>query len=164
MYELIRRRLKLIMVIDGGADPGYQFDDLRNAIEKVRADFGALISFEHSIEELVPKYEPSAAKPEDGKPPMCYAGRGYLIGRIDYANNTTGVLLYLTTTFIKELTADLYGYRSSHPEYPDEPTSDQFFDEKQFEAYRELGYQLAYKMLNDAAVTGNPAVKAALGL
>lgn len=164
MYELIRRRLKLIMVIDGGADPGYQFDDLRNAIEKVRADFGALISFEHSIEELVPKYEPSAARPEDGRPPMCYAKRGYLIGRIDYANNTTGVLLYMTTTFVAGLTADLYGYRNSHPEFPDEPTSDQFFDEKQFEAYRELGYQLAYKMLNDTAVTDNPVVKAAFGL
>ena len=50
---------------------------------------------------------------------------------------------------VTQLTADLYGYRKGHPEFPDEPTSDQFFDEKQFEAYRELGFQLTFQMLED---------------
>ena len=42
-YEVVRRRLKLIVVCDGTADPTYTFSDLANAVEKVRADFGALI-------------------------------------------------------------------------------------------------------------------------
>ncbi|MBI3936879.1 MAG: hypothetical protein HY323_07870, partial [Betaproteobacteria bacterium] len=29
-----------------------------------------------------------------------------------------------------------------HPEFPDQPTLDQFFDEAQFEAYRALGHQI----------------------
>ena len=36
-----------------------------------------------------------------------------------------------------------------HDVFPDESTLDQFFDEKQFEAYRELGYSLATKLLGD---------------
>ena len=66
-----------------------------------------------------------------------------------------GLLVYLTTTFFKELSADLHGYRQSHPEFPDEPTSDQFFDEKQFEAYRELGYQTAWRMMLETSDTAS---------
>jgi len=59
------------------------------------------------------------------------------------------LLVYITTTYASELSADLYSYRHAHREFPDEPTSDQFFDEKQFEAYRELGYQLAWNMFTE---------------
>jgi hypothetical protein len=38
VYELIRRKLDLIIVSDGGADPPFNFDDLANAIEKARVD------------------------------------------------------------------------------------------------------------------------------
>lgn len=77
-----------------------------------------------------------------------------MIARIDYdavkgSDEDKGILIYLPTTFIHGLGADLYGYRQAHPEFPDEPTSDQFFNEKQFEAYRELGFQLAWRMLED---------------
>lgn len=34
-YELIRRKLDLIIVSDGGADPNFNFDDLANGVEKV---------------------------------------------------------------------------------------------------------------------------------
>jgi hypothetical protein len=44
-YELIRRRVKLIVVIDGGADRDYTFEDLGNLVRKARLDFGAEIKF-----------------------------------------------------------------------------------------------------------------------
>lgn len=34
-------------------------------------------------------------------------------------------------------------YRREHPEFPSDPTSDQFFHEPAVEAYRELGYAIA---------------------
>lgn len=58
-----------------------------------------------------------------------------------------GKLIYLKATFFKELYADLHGYRRAHPDFPDQTTGDQFFDEKQFEAYRELGFQSTRGML-----------------
>lgn len=146
LYELVRRKLKLIIVCDGGADPDFTFSDLANAMEKVRADFGALIMIDtNDLRPLTPK----RCDDPDGAP--C-AERGYLVATIKYADNSEGTLIYLTTTFFAGVTADLYGYKKEHPAFPDEPTSDQFFDEKQFEAYRELGFQAAWSMMNDAAV------------
>jgi hypothetical protein len=44
-YELIRRRLPLIVIIDAGADPDYGFEDTANLVRKARLDFNAEIKF-----------------------------------------------------------------------------------------------------------------------
>lgn len=146
LYELVRRKLRLIIVCDGGADPKFTFGDLANAMEKVRTDFGALIMIDNSrLEVLIPK----AGTDEADFCAIPCAEKGYLVATIKYADNSEGTLIYLTTTFFRGVTADLYGYKKEHPAFPDEPTSDQFFDEKQFEAYRELGFQAAWRMMLD---------------
>lgn len=158
LYELIRRRLKVIVACDGGADPDFNFSDLANVIEKARVDFGTLISIEcKDLEPLVSRGREAAA---EGECPEKFAERGYLVADIHYADNSRGKLIYLTTTFTRNLSADLYGYRKEHPEFPDESTGDQFFDEKQFEAYRELGFQLAWSMFQDGQSDLNEIVSA----
>ena len=156
LYELVRRRLRLIVVCDGAADPKYGFGDLANVIERVRADFGARIEISSKdLEPLIPRRRDSYPK-DDAILPV--AERGYLCAPIKYASptpggapvagaNEDGLLIYLTTTFFKTLRADLYGYRQAHREFPDESTRDQFFDEKQFESYRELGFRVALEMM-----------------
>nr|WP_320011755.1 patatin-like phospholipase family protein [uncultured Desulfobulbus sp.] len=142
LYELIRRRLRVIVLCDAGADAKYSFSDLANAMQKIRTDFGAMIMIENEdLAPLIPQ-----ENPEKGE--VACAQQGHLIATIKYADNSTGTLIYLTTTFFNGLSADLYGYKKAHPSFPDESTSDQFFDEKQFEAYRELGFQTAWKMMN----------------
>ncbi|HSR35637.1 MAG TPA: patatin-like phospholipase family protein [Desulfurivibrionaceae bacterium] len=143
LYELVRRKLRLIIVCDGGADPKFTFGDLANAMEKVRTDFGALIMIDNDdLQGLIPK------KGDDPCDIPC-ADKGYLVATIKYADNSKGILIYLTTTFFQGVSADLYGYKKEHPAFPDESTGDQFFDEKQFEAYRELGFQAAWTMMLD---------------
>jgi hypothetical protein len=44
-YELIRRRLALIVIIDAEGDPDYTFPGLAGLIQKARLDFGAEIKF-----------------------------------------------------------------------------------------------------------------------
>jgi hypothetical protein len=44
-YELIRRRLALIVIIDAGGDANYDFADFANLIRKARLDFEAEITF-----------------------------------------------------------------------------------------------------------------------
>ena len=39
-YELVRRHCRYIIVSDCGADPGVAFDDLGNALRRIREDFG----------------------------------------------------------------------------------------------------------------------------
>lgn len=144
LYELVRRKLKMIIVCDGGADARFTFSDLANAMEKVRTDFGAMIMIDdEQLKQLIPREDTTM----DG---VATARQGYLVATINYADSSQGTLIYLTTTFFKGLSGDLYGYKKEHPAFPDEPTGDQFFDEKQFEAYRELGFQTAWKMMLDA--------------
>lgn len=155
LYELLRRKLELILVCDGGADPKFSFSDLANAVEKARTDFGALVMIEsEDLDSLIPREEK-----DGGSLPVRCARQPYLIAKIKYADNTAGRLIYLTTTFFKQLSADLYGYKKEHPAFPDEPTSDQFFDEKQFEAYRELGFQAAWAMMGDGHIVNDDVVK-----
>jgi hypothetical protein len=162
LYELVRRRLKLIIVCDGTADPNYGFKDLANAMEKVRVDFGALIRFDCSdMAPLLPSQEVKVGA--NGEQRLSYSKKGYLLGSILYEDGEEGVLLYINTTFFPSLSADLYSYRMEHKEYPDQPTSDQLFDEMQFEAYRELGYQNAHRMMCDPEVVDNPVISRRLG-
>jgi hypothetical protein len=44
-YELIRRRLPLIVIVDAEADPDYEFQGLSDLVRKARLDFNAEIKF-----------------------------------------------------------------------------------------------------------------------
>jgi predicted acylesterase/phospholipase RssA len=155
IYELTRRRCKVIIACDAAADPEFAFSDLANAVERVRADFGVKINLtlEH-LQPLVPRARENApGRTATFDVRETYAHRGYVVAPIEYpatatAPATTGWLVYIKTTFTNAVSADLYGYRRAHPSYPDQTTGDQFFDERQFEAYRELGFQTANEMLD----------------
>ena len=167
LYELIRRKCDVIIAIDGGADPEFEFGDLSNASEKARVDLGAKISFPdlNEREETDPEEEkqpgeekktyglkwllPRSAHKSHQKLIKKYdlAERGFAVGEIRYADRPPGTLLYIKTTMTPDLSPDIYGYKSAHPDFPDQSTADQFFDETQFEAYRELGYHLGWQML-----------------
>ena len=153
LYELIRRKMKVIIVSDGTADPDFTFSDFGNAVERVRVDFDVMIRFWRDTRDLR-GILPGSVPPDDGADDAAFrdmykmAERGFAIGEIAYppedgeSEGTRGTLIYIKSTLIKDLPADIYGYKSAHPTFPDQPTSDQFFDESQFEAYRELGYRL----------------------
>ncbi|MEJ2179211.1 MAG: hypothetical protein P8Y28_01960 [Gammaproteobacteria bacterium] len=157
LYELIRRKTKLIIVCDGAADPEYKFTDLSNALEKIRSDFGVLLTVNaKQLKDLIPIKE-------DDKALMAYAKQGFIMADILYPNSKPGKFIYIKSTFFKQLSADMYGYKQNQPEFPDEPTSDQFFDEKQFEAYRELGYQTAWQMMEHDDVKKDAVIASIMG-
>jgi hypothetical protein len=142
-------------VSDGGCDPDFAFADLANAIERVRVDFGVKIDFHEKDEDLrglVPGKAKHASTPTGDRFPL--AERGWAAATIHYPRDEAkelgkekGLLLYVKTTLIPNLPMDIYGYKQAHESFPDEPTSDQFFNEAQMEAYRELGYHIGWKLL-----------------
>jgi hypothetical protein len=156
IYELIRRKTKLIILSDGGADGAFNFDDLANAVEKVRVDFGAKITFrkkdeKNNIEDCGPNgmlFDPSRCNEFQKK--YGIAERGFAIADIKYNDKSEGILIYLKLVMIDELATDVYSYKGLNPAFPHQSTADQFFDEKQFEAYRELGYTVTWKMMESA--------------
>lgn len=146
VYELIRRKVRCIVLSDGGADPSFNFDDLANAIEKVRVDFGTKIRFkkDYSLDEILP----GTAGPSSYQQKYEIAKRGFAIADVYYPDGSMGILVYIKLAVIEGLPANVYSYKGVHPTFPHQSTSDQFFDEKQFEAYRELGYYVCSQMLD----------------
>jgi hypothetical protein len=152
LYELIRRRCKFIVVSDAGQDRDFAFGDLGNAVERARVDFGAVIRFPDDPTDLA-NLLPGSAGDSLYVRKYGLAKHGFAIGKIYYADDKNdtgpkeGTLIYIKSTLIKGLPADVYGYKSANPRFPDQSTADQFFDEEQFEAYRELGYRLTDQAL-----------------
>ena len=46
LFEMVLRRCRLIVATDAGADPDYQFEDIGNAVRKIRIDLGIPIEFD----------------------------------------------------------------------------------------------------------------------
>ena len=94
-------------------------------------------------------------KTDTGRFPTTSEGLETLVTNPGIENyDSEGYLLYIGTTLVRGLPEDIYSYAESDPTFPDQSTADQFFDEKQFEAYRELGYQLTARAIRDLKEPG----------
>jgi hypothetical protein len=130
LYEMVRRGCKRILVVDAGCDPQGEFEDLEGAIRKVRVDFGVVIRFNDG--DALPTLE------------QAKAARRYIAeGRILYPDGSVGELVYMKPALIGDEPLDVLRFAAKHCKkgkaFPHQPTSDQFFDESQFESYRVLG-------------------------
>jgi hypothetical protein len=140
IYELVRRRCRLIVVVDASCDRQQTFDDLGNAVRKCLTDFNVPIELDAGrIKSL------SATTTQ---------GVSYATGRVKYSQSDgeaapDGVLLYIKPVMIGGENADVLNYSKMHEEFPHESTADQWFDENQFESYRILGYRAARSALLD---------------
>ena len=145
LYELFRRQLTLIIAYDGGEDADYSFTDLANSIERARTDFGVEVNFKGSLSELLPG---SSTESKEVVEKYALAKRGYAVAEITYDNKQTGTLIYMKATMVPCLPIDVLGYKNDNPSFPNQSTVDQFFDEAQFEAYRQLGLHIANTMVS----------------
>lgn len=140
-YELIRRKLKQIVVADCGADPDYSFDDLTNLVLKARIDFDTEIEFfgEADLDTLWGNTPWRAAffAPALGLP---RSGAALALARVGYRDDPEpGWLLLVKPRLLPDLPADLAHYADSAPSFPQQSTADQFYDEAQWESTRKLG-------------------------
>ncbi len=166
-YELIRRRIRHIVVVDGECDPDYTFEGIGQLVRLARVDFETEIRFcnEVELDGLVSPEQRRFFGSLDhlrrgrwegvGEPGDVEAGRkGATLadaaadGRslahaalaiIRYPDGAIGQLVYVKTTLLGDETVDLAHYHAAHAEFPHETTADQFFDESQWESYRKLG-------------------------
>lgn len=146
LYELIRRRVKLAIVVDGSADREFSFSDMQTTVRRMEDDFGARVKVLEP--DLPDQVVPNSPQPPCYPPNAGLAKQGHMLGSITYADGSKGWLIFMKTTLIEDVSFKVKGYVAQNPDFPDETTADQFFDEVQFEAYRELGYCIAEKMLD----------------
>jgi predicted acylesterase/phospholipase RssA len=128
LVEMVRRRCRFIVVVDAGADPGYGFADLANAVRRIRIDLGVRVE--------LGGVDVSAARQGNGNP-HC------LTGTIHYdqmdGGSAVGTLVYLKPALSGDEPVDVRNYAARHPAFPHESTLNQWFSEAQFESYRMLG-------------------------
>ncbi len=163
IYALLKRRVKLIVAADCGADPRYLFGDLESLVRKAKIDYGASIAFVDVDKNSRPLCElvgtPEKIGPEPGK-------HWLVLGRITYADGTCGVLLVVKPRRLEAMPFDMVAYADRHPDYPQQSTGDQFFDESQWESYHQLGLMMggvltadlisaAEAMIDQAPVVGS---------
>jgi hypothetical protein len=127
VYELVRRRCKVIIACDGECDEQLQFGGLGNLIRICATDFGAVIELD---------VRPIGQQRDDHSLSHC------AVGRIRYSNGTVGFLIYLKASITGDEDIGVTQYRSAHPTFPHETTANQFFSEDQFESYRKLGHHI----------------------
>lgn len=147
VYELVRRRCRMVMVVDAAEDEARVFEDFANLTRKCYTDFGVSIDID---------LQPLRRDKTSGKSTRCWA-----LGDIHYPNidgkPATGVLLYIKPSMVDDLPEDILNYAAKNESFPHQPTPDQFFDEAQFESYRKLGYVLMGKVLANINVSYTPS-------
>lgn len=141
VYELLRRRCSTIIVSDASADPGYGFEDLANVLRKARIDLGIQITLE--TRDLVPGASGAASSQHVVVGDIIYPG---VSGPPD-----TGKLILTKPAVLASDPQDLREYQRAHPTFPHQATINQFFEEDQFESYRELGYQAGKELAKKAS-------------
>ncbi len=142
LYEMVLRRCHHIVISDAGCDPNYAYEDLANAIRKIRIDLGISIEFTPPSMPMSP-----SQRPDDR-----YSGRHCALGTIQYSDvdgpdAPFGTIVYIKPSLNGNEPADLQHYATSHKPFPHQPTSDQFFSESQFESYRALGRHIIDEIL-----------------
>ncbi len=166
IYEMLRRKVKVIIALDCGADKAFKFEDLRNLVMRARSELGVVIDFHPN------------AKPQDVIRPDVTSGfseKYFVVAKISsmkgsYCPDYEGILIYIKSSLmvsptfdtrniknmVKRLiregekqraeegkrSLDSHIYRTYNPDFPHESTTDQFFDEAQWNAYYDLGAEI----------------------
>jgi hypothetical protein len=145
VYELIRRRCKVIIACDAECDELLQFGSLGNLVRICATDFGAEIDLDVR----------SIARQKEGRS-LAHSA----VGKIKYSNGSIGYLIYLKASITGDEDIGVTQYRSTHPSFPHETTANQFYSEAQFESYRMLGRHVVEHAFRGVQVGENPLAAA----
>jgi len=154
VYELLRRRCKYIVAIDGEQDAAMTFAGLTTLQRLAGIDLGVRI--EINLDDLrLTNQGLSRSHFRFCRIRYPKAGRS--------SEDDFGYLLYVKLSLTGNEGEFIRRYRLDEPPFPHHSTADQFFSEAQFEAYRNLGEHVGDKLFL-RAILGDLASKESLEL
>lgn len=142
IYELLRRRCKFIVAVDGEQDERMTFGAITTLQRLAAIDLGVTIDI--NLDDL---------RRNDGGLSRSH----FRFCRVEYPEGCCGYLLYLKLSLTGNEGEFLRRYRLDEPAFPHHSTADQFFSEAQFEAYRSLGEHVGEKLFLPSLVGINLA-------
>jgi hypothetical protein len=152
IYELLRRRCRLIISIDAEADPDFNGASLVQVERFARIDLNVIIRM-----NWTPIGMRTLAVSEEIRKKVLKAESGphVAVGLIDYppapggtGEREKGVLIYIKASLSGDENDYVTAYKAAYPRFPHETAADQLFSEEQFEAYRALGEHIARRFLD----------------
>ena len=149
LWEMVARRCRYIIVADGGCDPNYTFDDLANAVRRIRLDLGIPVQFS--------SLDITRAGQGHGNPHAAIGKIRYSV--VDGPDVRDGTILYLKATLSGDEPIDVRNFACMDPTFPHDSTGNQFFDEARFESYRLVGFHTVRSL-----TTGLKSVRGVEGL
>ncbi|WP_341248432.1 hypothetical protein [Cupriavidus pauculus] len=160
VYELLRpeRAVGLVVMCDCGCDPNYRFGDLANLIRLARIDFGLEIAVDRSA-ATDPVLGEVFGTPDDFAPDAPPASQEKVALLLNvYSAGQAGApdgpplmrIVVIKPRLTASAPADVRQYGALHPNFPQEGTADQFFDEAQWESYRALGVTIGRRIATGA--------------
>ncbi len=132
IYELLRRRCRFIIAVEGGRDSDSTFAEIRRLQRYAEVDLGYEIEID--LSDISPG--------ETG-----YSKHHFTLGTIKYSETETGFLLLFRLTMTGDEKDHVADYKRRYANFPHQSTADQVFDETQYEAYRSLGETAATGLL-----------------
>jgi patatin-like phospholipase len=124
VYELLRRRCRLIICVDASEDSDMSCPCLADLLRYARIDFG--IEIDINIDPL-------------RRGPTGDSAAHWVTGAIHYGANETGHFVYIKASVSGDEPQAVRDFRYRDPAFPQDPSSNQSYPESQFEAYRALG-------------------------
>jgi hypothetical protein len=76
-----------------------------------------------------------------------------------YANGVVARIYLCKAALVADLPPDVRAWADGHPIFPNDSTANQFYGDREFEAYRRLGYQAAgeaYKLARPSPAWSEP--------
>lgn len=142
VYELLKRRCRYIVAIDGEADPRMTFHALTNLQRLAYIDMGVHIDADLDELRLL----------ETGFSRSHFRFCQIRYPTVSETGFEVGYLLYVKLSLTGNEGEFLRRYRLDEPSFPHHSTADQFFTETQFEAYRSLGEHIGDKLFMEAVI------------
>jgi hypothetical protein len=133
--------------VDGEADPDSTFHGHLTLVRHAQIDLG--IRIEPRLDEIRPDPKSRFSRTHSQLFRIVYPKADD--GRVE----GIGLMLYLKLSLTGDEAELLKRYRSVNPDFPHQSTLDQFYDEEQFEAYRQLGVHVAEGTFAPALMTRN---------
>lgn len=143
IYELLRRRCKYIVAVDGSEEVDGAFNTILTLVRHASLDFGIRINCD--LNEMRPAADTGLSRAHAVLCEIHYPAVGD-------EPAATGLLLIFKLSMTGNESELINAYKHANPQFPHQSTADQFFDEHQFEAFRALGVHAAESLLKPALI------------
>jgi choline dehydrogenase-like flavoprotein len=164
LYELVRRRLPLIIVVDADDDAPYQFPGLARCQRLIRMDFGAELewldpssarsggaqgwaAFDGRVPDWISNWldaDMVGGRENISRSGSCHAVLGHI--RYSDAKGPDTWVLVVKPSLTGDESLDVVEYSKIDALFPNSPTLNQIYDDSEWESYRKLGEHIGTRV------------------